>query len=95
MNFTEAKTAKAMLTANLDKTSKAIKEKQTELANRIGVEPVGAMNLTTEVIRVHPEFVAVKSAYAMAHMKLREFNRWYVKTFKKEINAELKNNRRY
>lgn len=90
MNLTEAKTAKAMLEANLDKTSKAINEKQKELAKRLGVELVGAMNLTTEVIRIHPEFVAVKSAYATAQLKLREFNRWYFKTFKKEINAANK-----
>jgi hypothetical protein len=50
-----------------------------------------AMGLIPDHIRETPEYQAVKKAVDKNFSELRNFNGWFVKTFKKEIQADRKN----
>lgn len=49
--------------------------------------PKGPMGLTPDVVKESPEWKRAKADFENSFAKLREFNSWYVKTFKKEIAA--------
>ncbi len=48
----------------------------------------GPMGLTPDHVKATPEWKAYRIAHDTAFAALRNFNGWYVKTFKKEIRAE-------
>lgn len=77
MTFIEAQEISNTLYANLADLSAALKVFPME----------GPMGLPTETVRLSPEYRDAKSKYDAAFAKLRQFNGWYLKTFKKEIKA--------
>ena len=48
------------------------------------------MGLTPESVRVLPEFQQAKQEFNKSFNELRNFNAWFVKTFKKEYARERK-----
>jgi hypothetical protein len=50
-----------------------------------------AMGIVPDHIRETPEYQILKKAVDKNFAELRNFNGWYVKTFKKEIQADRKN----
>ena len=50
--------------------------------------PKGAMGLTLDSVRATPEWKLANAKFASDFAKLRTFNAFYVKAFKKERNAE-------
>jgi hypothetical protein len=49
------------------------------------------MGLVPDRIRETPEYQTVKKAVDKNFAELRNFNGWFVKTFKKEIQADRRN----
>ena len=76
MTYEEAKVVKAKLESDLSAV----------------VAPAGtgsgSMGLTPDHIKASPEWKAYRTAYDTALTALRNFNGWFVKTFKKEYRAE-------
>ncbi|HEY5589137.1 MAG TPA: hypothetical protein VIK86_09310 [Candidatus Paceibacterota bacterium] len=54
-----------------------------------------AMGLTPEYIRTSSEWETAKNAFDSSFAELREFNTFFIKTFKKEYTAERRSNRKY
>jgi hypothetical protein len=50
-----------------------------------------SMGIVPDHIRETPEYQIVSKAVDKNFAELRNFNKWYVKTFKKEIQADRKN----
>jgi len=50
----------------------------------------GPMGLTSDEIKIMPEFQAARNNYNTSFAKLRKFNSFFVKTFKKEYREERK-----
>ena len=48
------------------------------------------MGMAPDFVKAMPEWQKAKKEYDKAFAELRNFNGWYVKTFKKEISAERK-----
>ena len=80
--FHVAKQSKAMLENSLDIADKALKA-----FDQYGKSEMG---MTPDHVKAMPEFKQAKKEFDKAFAELRNFNGWYVKTFKKEIAAERK-----
>ena len=80
--FHAAKQSKAMLEYSLDAADKALKA-----FDKYGKSEMG---MTPDFVKAMPEWQQSKKEYDKAFAELRNFNGWYVKTFKKEISAERK-----
>ena len=80
--FRAAKQGKAILENALDAADKALKAFDKYGKNQMGMTP--------EHVKEMPEWQQAKKEYDKAFAELRNFNGWYVKTFKKEIAAERK-----
>ena len=80
--FHVAKQSKAMLEDALDVADKALKAFDKYGKNQMGMTP--------DHVRAMPEWQQAKKEFDKAFTELRNFNGWYVKTFKKEITAERK-----
>jgi hypothetical protein len=50
-----------------------------------------AMGIVPDHIRETPEYQTAKKAVDKNFAELRNFNQWFVKTFKKEIQADRRN----
>ena len=80
--FHIAKQSKTMLENALDAADKALKA-----FDKYGKSEMG---MTPDFVREMPEWQQAKKEFDKAFAELRNFNGWYVKTFKKEITAERK-----
>ena len=80
--FIVAKQSKTMLENALDAADKALKA-----FDKYGKSEMG---MTPDFVREMPEWQQARKEYDKAFAELRNFNGWYVKTFKKEIAAERK-----
>ena len=80
--FHIAKQSKAMLENALGVADKALKA-----FDKYGKSEMG---MTPDFVRAMPEWQQSKKEFDKAFTELRNFNGWYVKTFKKEISAERK-----
>ena len=81
--YDAAKQSKAMLEASLDAANKALKAFDSYGKSAFG--------LTPDSVKAMPEFKQAKANFDKAFAELRNFNGWYMKTFKKEIMQERKN----
>lgn len=77
MNYSEAK----QIANELNAASSAS-------ANVLNGFPKGQMGLTPDAVRATPEWKAAKAIADRDFAKLRAFNGFYVKAFKKERNAD-------
>ena len=80
MTYTEAKAMGAAIEARLKAASAAMPKGTGS----------GPMGLTPDAIKFSPEYRAAKLVVDRTMRELREFNRWFVPTFKKEISAEIR-----
>lgn len=83
MTFEEAKLHKQ----NLEAQNKIDSDKLNEF-EKFGE---GVMGMTPDHVREMPEWQLAKRNFQVSFNQLREFNGWYVKTFKKELLAERRN----
>ncbi|MCR8994607.1 hypothetical protein [Brevibacillus laterosporus] len=61
-----------------------------------GKHSKSAMNLTPDHVKVMPEWEKARRAFDHSFTELRNFNAWFVKTFKKEyVNDRRKRNLTY
>jgi hypothetical protein len=77
MTFAEAKAAKAILEQAVNDASDVMQK-----------FPKGEMGLTPDAVKMTLEWQGAYQNYWRAHDQLADFNRNYVKQFKKELNAE-------
>lgn len=80
--FIIAKQRKKAMETALDVAGKALKAFDSYGKTEMG--------LTPDHVKAMPEWQQAKQEYDLAFTQLRDFNCWYVKTFKKEIAAERK-----
>lgn len=80
MNYQEAKELKAQLEAEVSRTGEALRAFPRE----------GLMGLPTEAVRLSGEYREAHAKYEWAFKKLRSFNSFFLRTFKKEYAAERK-----
>lgn len=80
MTFEMAKTEKNNWQTLVDQTSKIL---NSFPKNEIGLVP--------DEVKNSPEFKSAKIDYWVAFYKLRQFNLYYIKNFKTQINQERKN----
>ena len=83
MTFEEAKLHKQKLEDKNKMDSNKLKE-----FDNLGK---GAMNMTPDHVKEMPEWKLAKRNFQTSFNQLREFNGWYVKSFKKELLAERRN----
>lgn len=83
MTFEEAKSHKQ----NLEAINKLDSDKLKEF-DKYGE---GVMGMTPDHVRAMSEWQLAKRNFQESFNKLREFNGWYVKAFKKELLAERRN----
>jgi hypothetical protein len=77
MDFTAAKAKQAEIEAEF-----------VRLADITGAFPRYPNGLTPDHIKFSPEYQAAKQASNAAFQRLRQFNGWFVKTFKAELRKE-------
>ncbi len=71
------------------KAAKLVLEAEHKAAGlAISSFPTGAMGLTPDHVKQSPEWRAAYSRYQSAHNVLRNFNRMFLKQYRKEIAAE-------
>jgi hypothetical protein len=70
------------------KVKQELERKSTELGKKLESFPKGAMGLTTPETQKNPEFIKTKQEFERVFAKLREYNSWFTKQFKKEYAAE-------
>jgi hypothetical protein len=80
--FIIAKQSKKALEDCLDIADKALKAFDSYGKSEMGMTP--------DHVKAMPEWQAAKKDFDQAFAQLRNFNGWYVKTFKKEIAQERK-----
>lgn len=80
MDFLEAK----QLKQELEKTNQAC-------SNRLNAFEKNTIGMTPDHIRQLPEWQQAKRDYNHSFSELKKFNEWYVKTFKKQIQADRRN----
>lgn len=83
MTFEEAKAQQEIIQSKVDECSATLKE-----FDKFGK---GNMGVTPDHIKAMPEWKQAFQNYHAAFNQLRNFNGWYVKTFKKELRAERAN----
>jgi hypothetical protein len=89
MTYQEAKEHCAALEAAHNAACNDRAAIESTLAAEMGIEARGgALNLLVEPIRLHPSYRAAKANQDAAFKRLQEFNRAFVKAYKKEIQAE-------
>lgn len=78
-----------------DKQSKIVLENALDVADEAlkAFDSYGksAFGLTPDHVKAMPEWQQAKREFDKAFAELRNFNGWYMKTFKKEIKEEHKN----
>lgn len=73
----------------LDSQHVALLEKEVRIANQaLRAFPRGPMGLTPDAVRITPEWPDAKQLFDRAWTNLREFNKIYMKKYKKELWAE-------
>ncbi|PGK51864.1 hypothetical protein CN918_29165 [Priestia megaterium] len=77
MNFEEAKREK-----------KELEESNKIHSAKLNTFEKNAMGMTPDHIRRTSEWQQAKQDFNQSFARLRNFNSWYVKTFKKEIQAD-------
>lgn len=80
VTFEDAKKIKAQLEENCKKLGEAFDK-----------YPRGAMGLIADYIKATPEYQRERKLYNIAFTQLQNFNKVYVKQFKKEIAKERAN----
>lgn len=78
MNYQDAKVLSESLNAEHTDSGRAL----NVICNSVQKTSMG---LTSPVVKATPEYVAANFRYNVAAEKLRTFNKYYVKTFKKEL----------
>lgn len=68
--------------------NKQIEERVSILSAKLNSYPKGLMGMTREDIRLSSEYQTVKAEYNKAFKELQNFNKWFLKTFKKEYAKE-------
>lgn len=81
--FETAKQSKIVLENALD-----VADKNLKAFDQYGKS---AMGLTPDSVKAMPEWQEAKKAFDKAFTELRNYNGWFMKTFKKEIKEERKN----
>jgi hypothetical protein len=81
--FDTAKQSKIVLENALDVADKALKA-----FDQYGKSAFG---MTPDHVKAMPEWQQAKREFDRVFAELRNFNGWYMKTFKKEIKEERKN----
>jgi hypothetical protein len=83
------------MTTLLDKSftdAKAIQDYLYAECNRLSLVlnafPKGNLGLTSDVVKFSPEFRNAKTAFDVAFKKLQNFNKQFVRKFRREIIAE-------
>lgn len=82
VNYEEAKLYKKELEEKNDEDSRKLRE-----FDKLGESALG---LVPDHVKEMPEWRSAKVEFDKSFAKLREFNGWFVKTFKKEIAADRK-----
>lgn len=82
--FDTAKQAKIVLENALDVADKALKAFDL-------LHGKSAYGMTPDHVKAMPEWQQAKREFDKAFAELRNYNGWYMKTFKKEIMEERKN----
>ena len=77
------------LDAALVKAGKALTETRNRLAEALGIAPFGAMNLTPDCIKSHPDYRRDNLALNKALERLRTLNGTYAQLFAKEERAAI------
>ena len=77
-----AKSVKAGIEADVEKAGDALEK-----------FPRGPTGLTPDHVKFSPEYRAAKSTFDTHFNRLRNFNKTFVKTFKKEITADRRQRR--
>lgn len=80
LGYEEAKKVKQGLDKRCDDIGKLFKQFRTN-----------SMGLVEDDVRKTKEYKKIDAEYTKAFNELREFNSWYVKKFKKEIQEDRKN----
>ena len=70
---------------NATKIKSQLEENVKILSENMSIFPRGAMGLIPDEIKKTDEYIRVKSAYDYGFKELQNFNRIYVKQFKKEL----------
>lgn len=82
MTYQEAKNTKATLESEVSVCETTLKSLTQGHKNSMG--------LTPDHIKALPEYKSAKLAFDQAFKNLQNFNSYFIKTFKKEINQERK-----
>ena len=80
MTYEIAKQSKAALYVKLDAAEKALKAFDSFGKSSMGMTP--------DHVKAMPEWQAAKREFDRVFAEVRNFNGWFVKTFKKEIRKE-------
>lgn len=80
MEYEEAKALKAVIEAQNHIHSEVVK-----FFDKYGKTALG---LTPDFVKAMPEYKEARTAYDLSFAKLRAFNGWFVKRFKKECAAD-------
>lgn len=67
--------------------AEALNTEYLAAGSRLEAFPTGPMGLTPDDVKRTPEFQQAKRQYEVVFQRLRTFNAWYTKTFKKELHA--------
>jgi hypothetical protein len=86
--FAIAKAAHDALDSELSQLSATLRDIERRLALEFNCQIKGPMGLTSEPIRLNPEYRQACRAYDIAFARLRAFNGAYVKTYAKELRDE-------
>ena len=71
---------------------KLIDEKCNVLSKKLNSFPKGDMGLVVEEIRLSNEYQSIKREFEKSFKELQEFNKWFMKRFKKEYAKERREN---
>jgi len=80
MKYEEAKKQKALLN-----------EQNEILSVKLKSFPTIEMGLVSDDVRKSVEYIKAKREFDKSFNELREFNSWFIKSFKKEYNEERRN----
>lgn len=75
---------------NATKIKSQLEENVKMLSESMSVFPRGSMGLIPDEVKKTDEYISVKSAYDIGFKELQNFNKVYVKQFKKELQKMLK-----
>lgn len=75
---------------NATKIKTQLEENVKILSESMSVFPRGSMGLISDEVKKTDEYISVKSAYDIGFKELQNFNKVYVKQFKKELQKMRK-----